>query len=140
MSPTRAPLRIEIVDPANDLPDGGWTRHAVVAPAPSRLDDWADSLADAGAAVTGRLGPLTRAVSRLMARGRRLLRAVHERSLQRRTDGNPRHGSAVRQHVFAPFDAISGQLGVLTSEALRLPGVSLEFSSGFGALPAPMLI
>lgn len=135
MSPTRAPLRIEIVDPANDLPGEGWTRHAAVATAPTGFDEWLGSLTDAGGAAVGHLGPLTRGLSRSVARGRRVWRAAHDRSWQRRTDGNPRRGSAVRQHVFAPFDVVAGHLGSLSGEALRLPGGSLVFSSGFVALP-----
>ena len=80
MSPTRAPLRIEIVDPANDLPGEGWTRHAAVATAPTGFDEWLGSLTDAGGAVVGHLGPLTRGLSRSVARGRRVWRAAHDRS------------------------------------------------------------
>ena len=135
MSGDRAPLRIEIVDPAHDSLDVGWIGHATTAMPHAGVDEWVSSLADARAAARRHVDPLARILSRLGARTRRTSRAVHERSLQVRTDGNPRRASAVRQHVFAPFDAVVDRLGVVPDGVAAQPGVTLGLVSVFAPLP-----
>jgi hypothetical protein len=135
MSTSRAPLRIEIVDPVHDPLDAGWVGHASVASPSPGFEEWGRSLADAGAGVRRFAEPITRRVARISARVRRTARAAHERSLQTRADGNPRRASAVRQHVFMPFDTVVERLPVVDGGVATRSGVTVEFSSGFAPLP-----
>ena len=135
MSDTRAPLRIEIIEPAHDSTDVDWTGPAATLVSTGGVEEWLASLRDAGTAARRHLDPLARQVDRVRARTRRVSRAVHERSMQLRTDGSPRRASAVRQHLFAPLDDVADRLPFVAEGVTVRPGVSLAFSSGFIPLP-----
>jgi hypothetical protein len=135
MSQTRAPLRIEIVDPVHDSLDAAWTSGATTATQSQGIEEWLSSLADARAAARRHVDPLARLLSRAGARIQRTSRAAHERSLQVRTDGNPRRASAVRQHVFAPFDTVLDRLDAVGDGVVAEPGVSIGLTSVFAPLP-----
>jgi hypothetical protein len=135
MPSSRVPLQIEIVDPAHDSFEVGCMARATAATPAAGVDEWVRSLADARAAARRHVDPLARLLSRGGARIRRTSRAVHERSVQLRTDGSPRRASAVRQHVFAPFDSVIDRLAVVADGAVAPPGVALDLTSAFAPLP-----
>ncbi|MEQ8839666.1 MAG: hypothetical protein RIB98_01685 [Acidimicrobiales bacterium] len=135
MTETAGTLRIEIIDPAREPLLHDPTAAARVSAPPDDTDELFASLRDAWHAAAERLDPLRRRSAVLTARGRRMSRAIHERSLQRRHDGNPRRGSAVRQHVFASFATIERELGAMEKTFVVGGGLRLDLTSDFRPMP-----
>ena len=135
MSGTHASLRIEIVDPTLEPLEAVWFDECSAAAPADGFDEWLRSLTDAAGAARRHVDPATRLVSRSVARVRRGLHRLQARSVQLRHDGNPRRGSNVRQHLFAPFDVVAERLASVPGEIEAAPGVALDMSTGFTVAP-----
>jgi hypothetical protein len=135
MSTTTAPLRIEIIDPIAEPLDGAWAETAVTAAHGSEVDEWLASMVDAWTAAGRHLDPVRRSGVRWGGRIRRIVRVVSDYSIQVRTDGNPRRGSLVRQHLFEPFDIVAGRLPDIGGAIPVRSGSTLELTSRFTPLP-----
>lgn len=135
MSGTHASLRIEIVDPVVEPVEGAWFDECSAAAPTDGFDEWLRSLTDAAGAARRHVDPATRLVSRSVACVRRGVHRLQARSVQLRHDGNPRRGSNVRQHVFAPFALVADRLAAVPTVIEAAPGTRLHVSNEFTTLP-----
>lgn len=132
-----APVPIEIVDPVIEPVGERWVDVAAstsTSPADG-VDEWIRSLLDAAAAARRHVDPMVERGAAAKRRAQAVGWTVRSWSLQLRTDGNPRRGSAVRQHVFAPFATVAGRLPEESDPIRVRRGVTLALTSGFAPLP-----
>lgn len=133
-----APLRIEIIDTAGDPPPEGLATLQVVGERPTGSTPGLVLLGERVVSIMAAGGPVVETwMGRSRARWTTLARRGHRarRWLARLAgDGNPRRDSAVRQHVFRPFDEVLALLPGSTT-VVRAGSARLELSTPFAPLP-----